>query len=426
MLEARPGSIERRQKLLDEVADHSYLLKSSRELGFVWAYGYWILFLLPSGLLTILLPLTDPTLRVICWLLGAAVPAILTGVFVNRKAAKESIRFDRFGFQVLKDGKEIVSEKWCDIESISFQSRKYWLRHFDGSMTGLSLPATSYSRERQLLAKIFRAYRLDKGPTSLSKKVIACTSLSLVIGLFCLFSVGRPAILSRNYDGPVGPSQYQQVALWCLGAILVVPGLTVPFFRLFSILISREQELASKHVSRFGPTLSEYLDENAFWPQPIELKTGKQYRYIDPDSIVKSMKDRLGAYWIFLVTALLFATMAGIGTFQSFQQGKPDVLALMIPFLGCLAGAIWCWFGLQYQRRKADVSEDIISITEVGLLVKREGRTLTYPKHPLKVMKDSMPKKETRVPFGKLEKHGTKPDIYEIDRRYLMEIPNQD
>ncbi len=423
--EIRGEQIERREELLKQVGNDVYKLKCSTEMGVVWAMGYWLLLLLPLGIAAMFLPYS-PTVRILFWLLGAALPASAIGFCIYRKAHRESIIFDRNGFRVLRDEQETQRESWQIIESFSMHGREYWITRTDGTQARLSMPVVSQGRERRLLVKIFQTYRIYSQPQGPSRKVIVISCLSFIAGVCILAPIGRPEILSQSYDGPVGQAQYQQMALWCLGVMMLVSGLVGPLFQAFKFIEKQEKRAKEKQVSRFGPTLSNYLDANAYWPEPVELVSGKQYRYIDPDGVAKSLRDRQTGYWILIAFFSMLLGIAAIGAVISFKQSKPDASGLAATSCGFLAAVIWCGFGLRYQRQKPDVSEDVISIADASLIVNRNGQLFSYPRQPQKGMKDSLPKKEKRMPFGKLEVHGTKPDLYEIDRRYLMEIPDQD
>ena len=250
-------------------------------------------------------------------------------------------------------------------------------------------------------------------------------ALIAIIGITGAVLIGRPAMLSPFYEGPISLAQYGLVALWagCLGMILIGSiGLVLVVGMEF---IRNDIKKDNSRESKFGPNTQQFLESTSYWPKPIDLEEGKQYRYMDPDGVKQSIKDQISELWSITVCCLSMPLIAVIGISLSSRQTplKPDEkVAFVVSSILLVGGALVPFILVPKKRLRFDYVNDVISLVYGELQVNRGDQILRYPREPKREMADTLPQKGTKKPFGRVERYGTAPNQYEMDRRYLIEV----
>lgn len=414
----------KRQEILDGLGDDKITLSSSNSQAFAWGLGYYLLALFISPIFLIFLPISDPNVRITVWLLVPVPVGMVAWLILKERDKSKRIVFDANGFQIHNGNLVVFELSWDRVQTIRRGRNGFLATHLNGSTKSFRLPELELTRSTSTFYEILRSYAPARDPVEMRKKWLMVSLPLLAIGVAGAAGFGRPEMLARTYDGPIGAKQYVEVAVWAISSCLLICGFLGLSVASSMFLSKIEKEKSRRQGSRFGPNIRQFLDETQNWPKPIELAEGRRYRYIDPDGVRKAAKDQVDGLWVFFGMAwilpiiFVFSEIFGPNTPKNAQTTLQGYIASgFIIALGCTP-----LFFIPKFRCRQEFADDEVWVSGDSLIVKRGNRTIEYSRQPYREMRDDYPQKESRMPFGRVERYGTKPNIYELDRRYLMEI----
>jgi hypothetical protein len=422
---------DQRQALIEKIGSDRFTLRTSRDLPFAWACGYYMLGFFAVMFSVFLLPIRSGDLRL---LFAAGVPlpfAAAIGWNIWRKTRYQSIVFDSNGFQICEGNLVTFELLWACLRSVDSRRNMVIITRSDGSSESIQIPDVKRDRPSQLFLQLVRTYAIQRDNTAKKRKWFIAFVLMLVIGILGATIGGPPAMLNKTYDGPIGTSQYTAVAIWGLSFSLMLASVQGLGFFAMTYLTNRELAKGRQRKSRFGPNVQVHLDQSHNWPKPLSLELGKAYRYLDPDGVRLAIRESIMGMWAISGCLVLLAVFAVIAYFTAPNLKRDDVIALIGIFVSCMSFAYLPTRFVPGFRKRMTWVDDIISVEKDSLVVIRGSESYRYPRSPTKDMTDDPPKKEQRRPFARFERHGPKTDRYLIDRRFLLEvgesmtIPNQ-
>ena len=416
---------EERIKLLDEIGDNRHTLVWTEDLGFVWLNAYFMLGFIGAPFVLFILPRTTPTMMMVIWIGLAAIIGVTGWWRVREKARTKSIKVDRNGFRIYDANNCTFEQRWETLRSITKTRNATIFCRTNGTQESVSIPEVKRTREAQEFLEILKTFQVPKDSSMKRKKWFWILLSISVVGLLGAAIFGRPPMLAKDYDGPIGFPQYLSVAIWGVSFCCILVGIHGLGYFATIYFTRREKAKQRLKVSKFGPNVQEYLDETNNWPKPVKMEKGKKYRYMDPDGVIRSIKDQIAELWLLfgLLQALLwfFVIAIGIGVRQK-PMLHDDWVGLGIASTVLVIGSIIPITFVSGRKRRLIAVEDVISIEPGLIIVKRNGVTLRFDAKPNREMSDSFPQKESKKPFRRVERFGVKPDVYEMDRRFLVEV----
>ncbi|MBI1335083.1 MAG: hypothetical protein GC165_19645 [Armatimonadetes bacterium] len=412
-----------REKAIEALGDKSYEMRWSKSLAFGWACGYLYLFWIVLMPLGVFIKFPSPGLAMATSFVGAGVLAAFAGWRIHRRGERYRVRFDKSGFSFWLDHEPYFQLRWIDIKEVSSQRGDLIVTRTDGRIERAKFPSVERSRDSELFKNVLKTFQIKKDTAVVRKRRLWITSGVTAFGVILAIVCGRPAMLAKDYDGVIGAREWISLVPWSIDVVCVMIGFIFLSGFLFEWIAGLESKKNLMRESKFGPNLEDFLKECNRWPKPLELVPGKKYRYIDPEGIAATQREKLVACRIGSILAFCIAMLTlGVGMFGSQKQRDNPGIAIGVVLMTSL-GSLPLFF-VKSIKRRIDWVDDIISVDNNALLVEHHGLLLKYPKTPKKVLLDIPPAKDSHQPFMRLEKHGVKPDVYQLDRRFLMAIPD--
>ncbi|MBS1727973.1 MAG: hypothetical protein JST51_14745 [Armatimonadetes bacterium] len=415
-----------REKAIEALGDKSYEMRWSKSLAFGWACGYLYLFWIVLMPLGVFIKFPSPGLAMATSFVGAGVLAAFAGWRIHRRGERYRVRFDKSGFSFWFDQEPYLQLRWIDIRELSFRRGDLVVTRTDGRVERAKFPMVERTRGGELLRGVLRTFRVTKDRQKVQKRNLWIATGMALIGFTLAFALGRPAMMSRDFEGTIGLREVLDLARWLVGAIGGILGLLVVAAHLMARLTKWASNKNRARPSQFGPNIETFLLECNRWPKPIELVEGACYRYFDPDGMHSAIKEKVGAQIFTSVMIGLFG-VCGLAVLFFQPATRVDIKGNLFLVVGCvflITFAIYFAKLAQRQNRLHAYIEDRITVSGNHLIVERSGQTLSFPRRPLTEMADKYTTKEAIYPFGRIERHGVGPNQYLLDRRYLMAIPD--
>ena len=413
-----------RQALLDEIGDRKISLEQSFELLKSWALAYSYLGFLGGSFSMMFISIQNKNLRLAYMFMVPVIVATIAYFVIKSRTKIQRVTYDQKGFVVIEGNHVVFEQSWGRLSEIRTSRDQLIFRRVTGEEETFKLPDIKRTRDYQRFLDLLKTFYRKQDHSSRINRLAKILTFSAFLGLIGSIIHARPAFLAKDYDGPIGSTQYFDLAFWILSSFLLFGGIIGLLILSANWMEKRFLKKSRERSSSFGPTVQQHLDASSNWPKLVELEEGKHYRYMDPEGVRLAIKEQIEIGWLGTGGPLLFG-LAGIPVLVYSPTRPADVAPKIFIGIGCLfLIALGFYLGNEVRVRKKLylAIDDQISLRNGLLVVERNGITATYPRKPFKVMPDNYPQKETKKPFGRVERFGSKPDIYIMDRRYLLEF----
>lgn len=412
-----------RDKILSSLEEREVELRWDPGYLLAWTCGYYMLFMFLVVPLILFLPIENKDSKIYAWMTIPILPTILAALVTYKAQKDRVVTFSRLGFRILNRDLVLAHFLWNEIASITNHRRGFVIHRNNGTKEVAAFPQFKMNEDARQFLILLKSYRSPKaGELDIAKWLKVCIPLVLIGGTSSAV-MGRPAIMRPGYDGPFDTQHYLPLAWWALSTMCWVAG-AIGITTALAAKINGWSDHANRtRSSTVGPTIQTHLESCHNWPVPLELSEGVEYRYLDPEGVRASIRERAAGLWTLAGFASFFA-LASLATFffgsraQQSQDPKGLAFAVAICLIGALAALV---FGIRFSRWKV-VVDDVISISDNALVVKRNGQELRFSKTPQRPMPTQFQKREARRPFGQTETYTNGTDSYVMDRRYLIPV----
>lgn len=384
------------------------------------AYGgvYALVFMLVLGLPMTFLPIQSPNVRVLLWLGGSILLGAFSGRFSARRAGKTRVAVCQEFLKTYDQEKLVLEIPWCQVEDVRYRGRESLLefRMKDGKILHCIWPDLKATREERITDALIKSFRLD--PEEGLKKYSRFSLWIAPIGLVLVFGFGRPRSMSQAFEGEFKLFDWVHTIGFALGILLLFGALAGVFAWLQVLDSSKKRQTIpdAEDVSQ--------ADEVIGWLKPIEMEIGKRYIYHSQDKLANSLKGSIETFWVIVVLMIVCSGGAFyMGFVSPHAQDKITTSVLALVTLAYLFGALAY---LRVLHRRKGFLQDEMSVTENNLIITRGNVEFIYARVPLKRREDWPQSKTQTNGLVAVERFKGDTGTYEIDRRYLMEIPNQD
>lgn len=412
-----------RDKILSSLEEREVELRWDPGYLLAWTCGYYMLFMFLVVPLILFLPIENKDSKIYAWMTIPILPTILAALVTYKAQKDRVVTFSRHGFRTLNRDRVLAHFLWNEIASITNHRRGFVIHRNNGTKEVAAFPQFKMNEDARqflVLLKTFKSKNAEE--FDMAKWLRICIPM-LILGSAVAFGVGRPAATIPGYDGPIGVNEVSMILIWGCATMCWIAG-AFGLTTAFMVRVNRGLDSANRaKTSHVGPTIQAHLESSHNWPVPLELLEGVEYRYLDPEGVRASIRERAAGLWTLAGFASFFA-LASLATFffGSRAQQSQDPRGLAFAVAICLIGALVAlMFGIRFSRWKV-VVDDVISISDNALVVKRNGQELRFSKTPQRPMPTQFQKREARRPFGQTETYTNGTDSYVMDRRYLIPV----